>query len=305
MPGGVEKMPFSPLMNRVDENGTAELNASEIQLQETEAALMNSSLMSGNSRESNAFKSKSQARARRGYGRILQNNMSEVASYIQDGMVHDQKSKHSYSRYDVISHNESKEKMGGRDRNQNISRLLGKQQSEARLAALQMAKGRTYGNVDHRHNSLSSSIIDREGQYHSSRAVRKADGLIEDSIASSQTNPVKEVEGSFSYLPSIYGIGKAKAHNVSSVEMTRRSKQFGPHSLTGKKPVLLANYRRQKHQNQGLPGMGETSSSSIRDGAIRLVDPMRARELVINEQESKEVSKKLSLQDVSVPTMTH
>lgn len=89
MPGSGEKLPFSPLMNRVDEHGTGELNASEIQLQDTEAALMNSSLMSGGSRESNAFKSKSQARARRSYGRILQNNMSEVASYIQDGMIHD------------------------------------------------------------------------------------------------------------------------------------------------------------------------------------------------------------------------
>ena len=86
---------------------------------------------------------------------------------------------------------------------------------------------------------------------------------------------------------------------------TRRSKQFGPHSLTGKKPVLLANYRRQKHQGPGLPAMEQTSSSSIRDGAIRLVDPMRARELMINEQESKEPQKKLSLQDVSVPNITH
>ena len=169
MPGGVEKLPFSPLMNRVDEHGTGEL-ASEIQLQDTEAALMNSSLMSGGSRESNAFKSKSLARARRGYGRILQNNMSEVASYIQDGMIHDQRSKHSYSRYDVTSINESKELGRGRDRNQNISRLLGKQQSEARLAALQKARGGTYGDVDHGQNSLSSSIIHREGQYHSSRA---------------------------------------------------------------------------------------------------------------------------------------
>ena len=79
---------------------------------------MNSSLLSGNSRESNVFKSKSQARTRRGYGRILQNNVSEVATYIQEGMHHEQKSKLSYSRYDVMSHNQSKESMGrGRDRN--------------------------------------------------------------------------------------------------------------------------------------------------------------------------------------------
>ena len=46
---------------------------------------MNTSLISDNSAH-HTFKSKSQARARRGNGRILQNNMSELANYLADGL---------------------------------------------------------------------------------------------------------------------------------------------------------------------------------------------------------------------------
>ena len=211
---------------------------------------MNSSLVSGGSRDSKFFKSKSQARTRRGYGRILQNNVGEVQSYLQDGGLHynDQKSKMSYSRFEVAAHGKSKDSIG-RDRNQNISRMLGKQQSEARMIALQMAKG-AYRDVDQRggNNSLSQSIL-RGGRYNTQGGGK--DALQEDSIVS-RADRVNDVEGSFSYLPSIAGMYQSKANDSGSVEISSRKKSFGPHSLTGKKPLLIANYRRAQHLGPGF-----------------------------------------------------
>ena len=116
-------------MNRVDEDGL-EIGQN---LQTDQINLLNSSLISANSRDS-VFKTKSQMRARRGFGRILQNNVSEVANYIVDGInnFEPNKSKHlSFSRYEITSsqnHGQSRdESKGSRLRNsQNISRLLAK-----------------------------------------------------------------------------------------------------------------------------------------------------------------------------------
>ena len=72
---------------------------------------MNSSLVSEHSVNSQAFKSRSQARPQRGNGRIKNNNMSELASYLQDGLNYENTSKLSYSRYEVLSNSQSKDNL--------------------------------------------------------------------------------------------------------------------------------------------------------------------------------------------------
>ena len=83
-------------------------------------------------------------------------------------------------------------------------------------------------------------------------------------------------EGSFSYLPSIVGVGRSKGKPSdyhSSVDLSRRKYGIGQlNSMSGKQPLLLANYRSK-------PGFVGTKSSLSR-GSIRLVDPVKAKELV-------------------------
>mmetsp|Transcript_18848 Transcript_18848/g.22277 ORF Transcript_18848/g.22277 Transcript_18848/m.22277 type:complete len:266 (+) Transcript_18848:530-1327(+) len=199
----------------------------------------------------------------------------------------------SYSRYEILS--QSKESIE-RSREQNISRLLGKQQSEARLRAMQVSKGGPR-DVDQRNSTISMSVINQHG--YTARGVERNGTLMAgDSILESQQNPTTDIEGSFSYLPSIYGVGKAKQplqQSGSTVVMSARRAKFGPNSLTGKKPLLIANYRRAQHQGPGFAG--GSSSIALRDGSILLVDPMKARELV---REQSIEGKKLSSHDLGV-----
>ena len=93
-------------MTGADERGIGILGS---EIQQDDIGMMNSSLISDNSQRSQAYKSQSQARPRRGQGRILQNNVSEVASYLADGMQWENRSKNSYSRYEITSYGRNKD----------------------------------------------------------------------------------------------------------------------------------------------------------------------------------------------------
>ena len=60
-------------------------------------------------------------------------------------------------------------------------------------------------------------------------------------------------EGSFSYLPSIVGVGRqSKEDSIAEVIKSRNRYLKGPLSLTGKKPLLMATYRRAQHKGPGI-----------------------------------------------------
>lgn len=63
-------------------------------------------------------------------------------------------------------------------------------------------------------------------------------------------------------------------------------RRHGPHSVSGKKPLLIANYRRAQQLG---PGLIPSATSGFKvGGGITMVDPRKARELIRERsQESK------------------
>ena len=87
-------------------------------------------------------------------------------------------------------------------------------------------------------------------------------------------------EGSFSYLPSIVGVGRqSKEGNIAEI-IGSRNRNNGHLSLTGKKPLLIANYRRAQHKGPGYGFVGNSRADLNGSGSIRMVDPFKARELI-------------------------
>ena len=192
--------------------------ASEMHLQTNETAVINSSTMSMNSRGIPLNKAKSQSRAVRGKGRIQQNNVSEVASYLADGLEPVKKSTASYSRYEVLSQSQSRGYMDSAHhrRETSISRILGKQQSEARLVHAELAKnGHRFDS--HEKNSISSSILQMRDRNHLKASYMASNRIPTDSsilggpspYRSNNMRKIDDVDSSFSYLPSIHGIGRS------------------------------------------------------------------------------------------------
>ena len=84
-------------------------------------------------------------------------------------------------------------------------------------------------------------------------------------------NGVQIDESSFSYLPSIQGVGRSNLESGTSADIpvTRYRRHGAPYSRTGKNPLLMASYRR----------MQAAALENTRAG-IKMVDPYRVKELI-------------------------
>lgn len=144
--------------------------------------------------------------------------MSEVASYLADGLEPIKKSTASYSRYEVLSQSQSRGYMDSAHhrRETSISRILGKQQSEARLVHAELAKnGHRFDS--HEKNSISSSILQMRDRNHLKASYMASNRIPTDSsilggpspYRSNNMRKIDDVDSSFSYLPSIHGIGRS------------------------------------------------------------------------------------------------
>ena len=133
----------------------------------------------------------------------------------------------------------------------------------------------------------SNSVINY-GHNYSQRLAEKDSLYAGDSLLESYD---AKKEGSFSYLPSIVGVGRSKNKPTdyhSSVDLQRRKYGIGSlNSMSGKQPLLLANHR----SKPGFVG----AKSSLSKGSIRMVDPVKARDLV---KEQSIDHKKLAINDI-------
>jgi len=186
-------------------------------------------------------------------------------------------------------------------RESSISRLLGKQTSDKRLHVA--------GLKTNQKNSISTSLLSKStkpiqlrnrptgyvaspgamgyGGYNSNDSVNENDPIPR--IHSGLTN-LPGNESSFSYLPSIRGVHRGKLTSGASADIVASGRQRirynGVFPKTGKNPLLMNSMRRLGN---------EIVVDVQKSNGIRLVDPVRAREMLANRKSSQERDIKITV----------